>query len=153
MISGHGHGEVNSVGVDIDSHDGLRFLISYLRACNVGVVRGYYTKHGFHLRIKIREGIDYHSALDIRRYLGDDPDRVSVDERRLVEDGDLRRWDTLFGVRVKNGKVYSRREINPLACGPYPESGGKAGQKDIKGEGFGFDAPFRIPEGYEGGGG
>ena len=116
-----GRGTVDRIGVDVDEHDGLRGLITALRCRSFGDVTQYYTRHGFHFEVELYERVDYSGALNIRRLLGDCPDRLAVDERRLIEpDGDLRRWDTLFSVRYKNGETYIRREIGALACGPYP---------------------------------
>jgi len=115
--------DVKRIGVDIDNHNGLGFIYYYCRALLFGSVSSYYTKHGFHLDVKLNNPVDLVSALDIRRMLGNDPARIQIDEHRVYESGDVRRFDTLFEVRVKNGKTYRRREINPLSCGPYPVEG------------------------------
>ena len=113
---------VSRVGVDIDSHDGLSFLTCYLRASAYGRARCYYTRHGFHVDVELYEPVTYAAALDIRRWLGDCVDRLSVDERRVSRGADLRRFDTLFVGRLKGGVCYTRREVRPLACGPYSEA-------------------------------
>jgi len=111
---------VNYVGVDLDTHDGLSLLISYIRASNLGMVRAFYTRHGFHVGVDGGPDLSYSAALRVRRWLGDCGDRLEVDENRVATADDLGRFDTLFEVRLKGGKTYSRREIDPLACGPYP---------------------------------
>ena len=115
---------VSRVGVDLDGHGGLAFLVSYLRASRFGVVRAYRTRHGFHVECDLREPCSLGGALDVRRLLGDDPDRLGVDESRVARGADLRRFDTLFVGRLKGGVCSVRREVRPLACGPYPVSQG-----------------------------
>jgi len=113
-------GVVNNVGVDLDTHNGLGLLTCYIRASLFGAVSVFYTRHGFHVRVELRETTSYEDAINIRRTLGDCGDRLEVDVKRLERGADLARFDTLFEVRLKGGKTYSRREIDPLACGPYP---------------------------------
>ena len=111
---------VNIVRVDIDNHDGLRGLITALRARMFGDVKFYYTDHGFHYEVELYESTSYLGALRIRRMLGDDDVRLTIDEERLYYGEDMRRNDTLFRIRFKNNGGIIRQRISPLACGPYP---------------------------------
>ena len=52
--------------------------------------------------------------------LGDDPDRLGVDEHRLFSGADLWRFDTLFEVRLKGGEAYVRREFDPVTSVSMP---------------------------------
>jgi hypothetical protein len=52
------------------------------------------TNKGFHIRIKGTWPPD--KALEIRRALGDDPNRVHFDEERLRTHGYMEGFDTLF---------------------------------------------------------
>jgi hypothetical protein len=115
--------KVDRIGLDIDDHNGLAFLIASLRAKWFGVGVDYYTNHGFHVDIHLSSEITGRACLDIRRMLGDDSDRIRIDEERLLSGEDLFRFDRLFEVRLKNGETYSRRRINALACGPYLDVG------------------------------
>jgi len=113
---------VSRVGVDIDTHDGYRALVVFLAAGQFGHARFFYTRHGFHIEVELVEPMSYEAALDVRRLLGDCPDRLGVDERRVAQGSDLRRFDTLFVGRLKGGVCFTRREVRPLACGPYSEA-------------------------------
>ena len=104
-------GEVSRVGVDLDGHCGFRLIYFLVRARLYGEPRCYYTKHGFHIEVKLKQPVDYGSALDIRMCLGDDPDRIAVDAFRVNVSGDCRRFDTLFVGRLKDGEGYVRKEI------------------------------------------
>ena len=112
--------EVSRVGVDVDSHDGYRFLITYLRAMRYGDVSAYYTRHGFHVDVELKRSVSVGDALVIRGFLGDDPDRLAVDEQRVRFGSDLWRWDTLFEVRLKGGETYARREFDPVTSVSLP---------------------------------
>jgi len=113
----------NWIGVDYDEHDGYRFIRGVLNAARFGDVHAYYTNHGFHIIITRETHISYTENLAIRRLLGDDCDRVAVDDERVRFGRDLRRFDTTFWGRVKDGEAYVRREIDPFACGPFPVQG------------------------------
>ena len=113
---------VSRVGVDIDTHDGLTLLYCFLRASNIGHAVCYYTRHGFHVQCDLESPVTFQEALHIRRWLNDCPDRLAVDEHRVNSGADLRRFDTLFVGRLKGGVCYTRREIKPLACGPWSEA-------------------------------
>ena len=93
MISGS---LVDSVGVDIDKHCGYTLLLCYIRALVFGDVHCYYTRHGFHVEVDLMEPASENQALDIRRFLGDDPARLAVDEYRVNISGDVRRFDKTF---------------------------------------------------------
>jgi len=107
-------GLVSRVGVDLDSHCGYTLILAYVRAMLFGDVRTFYTKHGFHLEVNLWESIEPNRSLDIRRCIGDDADRLAVDEYRVNISGDTRRLDTLFVGRLKNGESYTRHEIQVL---------------------------------------
>lgn len=115
--------EVNRIGVDIDTHCGYSLLSCWIRGSLYGKAVCYYTKHGFHVDVKLDKGVTHIDALHIRRMLGDDADRLRIDEARVNDGADINRFDTLFEVRLKDGETYSRREINPLACSPFPYTG------------------------------
>ena len=74
----------------------------------------YYTRHGFHIDIKLSERVGFQDALRIRSLLGHDVDRIAVDEHRVNVSGDVRRFDTLFVGRLKDGECYTRHEIRVL---------------------------------------
>ena len=107
-------GLVSSVGVDLDSHDGYTLLRSFYNSLRFGNTIVFYTNHGFHLIVKLFNPVSYYGALIIRGLLGDDPDRLAVDEYRVNVSGDVRRFDTLFVGRLKNGESYTRHEIQVL---------------------------------------
>ena len=116
------HGLTEHLGSDLDEHDGLKLLICHLRASRFGSVSSYYTRNGFHTEVELYEAVTPLQALNIRMQLFDDVDRLHVDEHRVRSGEDLARFDTLFMVRMKRGKMYSRKEIDPLACGPWEEN-------------------------------
>ena len=140
-------GEVNKIGIDVDSHDGYGFMYIYVRACRFGCPVVYYTRHGFHMVVELWGSVSIDDSLLLRRIIGDCPDRLAVDESRVERGCDLARHDTLFEVRLKGGETYKRREIRPLACGPFPYEGDaevkelgcpEGGSKDWE-KGFGYD--------------
>ena len=102
---------VSRLGVDIDGRDWLRAMICLLEARRiVGSARCYLTAHGFHVEAWGRE-MPAPVSLEIRRLLGDDPQRVHMDELRL-ERGDLRQFDRLFEGGFKDGcEYFERREL------------------------------------------
>ena len=113
--------KVGRIGVDLDGHDGFRFIVSYLRLCALGPVRCYYTRHGFHLELQRQASIVQN--IDVRLWAGDDPERVRVDMGKAV-DGDLRLFDRLFVFRVKDGEKYTRWGFDPLrVADPRPGNG------------------------------
>ena len=106
--------KVRVVGVDLDGHDGYRlvyFLVRLRGYCSA--VRCYYTRHGFHLVGHLREELGAADSLVVRGMCGDDGDRVWLDSVKLGL-GEFRVFDRLFEVRLKDGEMYSRREIRPL---------------------------------------
>ena len=107
-------GRVSSVGVDLDSHCGYSLVRCVVRAYSFGSPRVFYTRNGFHVEVKLFKPISMVKSLDIRCALGDDPDRLAVDEFRVNVSGDCRRLDTLFVGRLKDGEGYTRHEIRVL---------------------------------------
>ena len=105
---------VSRVGVDLDRHCGLELVKVYLRAQHFGAVTVFYTNHGFHVEVRLKRPVKPGAALDIRRMLCDDCDRLAVDEYRVNVSGDLRRFDTLFVGRLKGGEGFVRKEIRVL---------------------------------------
>ena len=94
------HGYTRTIGVDLDTHDGLTFTITALRARRYGHVHTERTRHGFHLTIVLNRPIELHKAMDIRRTLGDCPSRLEYDEAK-IRYGNYAGYDTLF--TWKNG--------------------------------------------------
>lgn len=70
------------------------------------------TGHGFHLKIWKSHSVD--ENIEVRRMLGDDPDRLFIDElRRRIG---LEHWiDTLFSFKREKGKVTREEPYNILS--------------------------------------
>jgi len=70
------------------------------------------TGHGFHLKIWKPHSVD--ENIEVRRCLGDDPDRLFIDElRRRIG---LEHWiDTLFSFKREKGKVTREEPYNILS--------------------------------------
>ena len=103
--------EVQRIGVDLDGHDGFRlvyFLVRLRGYCSS--VRTYYTRNGFHLVGRLKEGLGREDSLVVRAVCGDDDSRVRLDFDKLRV-GDVRFFDRLFEVRLKGGETYARREF------------------------------------------
>lgn len=98
------------IGVDVDSK-GLRFLMAYYNAIALfgkDKVRVYETRKGYHIYIDV--DLPPEKAFTIRRYLGDDPDRLYFDQLRTERLG--RYHDTLFMKKYYRGKLQSvEREL------------------------------------------
>ena len=98
------------IGLDIDSK-GLRFLMAYHNAVALfgrDKVRVYETRKGYHIYIDADVTPD--KAFAIRRYLGDDPDRIEYDYVRYMVTGIYH--DTLFRKKWYRGKLQSvEREV------------------------------------------
>ena len=103
------------IGVDLDSKNMFRLLKTYFNGLRFGRVDVKETRNGFHIRIFTRKTFSIKEKLNIRRLLGDDPERLGWDEIKLIM-GAERFIDTLFEVKRINGKVVSREEpFNPLS--------------------------------------
>jgi hypothetical protein len=106
------------VGVDLDTHSELQVLKSYFNAKTLfpkSPVEVKITGHGFHLRIFKQHSLK--ANIVARRILGDDPDRIECDERR-IEYG-LTDWvDTLFLAKTDRGKQTREEDYNVL-CLPF----------------------------------
>lgn len=105
------------IGVDLDSPAEWVLLKTYLNATGffphsrVEIKR---TGHGFHIRI-FETCEDIEKNLDVRRNLGDDPNRLMFDEyRKLVPQ--LHDWvDTCFMWKIQKGKLTWEEPCNVLA--------------------------------------
>jgi len=103
----------NRIGVDLDGKNRFRLLKAYFNALNLGEVIVSETRRGYHLRILKRVPVE--KALEIRRYLGDDVERLGYDELKL-EMGLIEWVDTLFEIKKDvDGKITREKRINPLA--------------------------------------
>lgn len=85
----------NTVGIDLDSHDGYTFTGTYLNASRLGTVLAERTRRGFHIHITLSRPMRLDRVLDVRRALGDCAGRLEYDEFRLRV-GDYDSFGTLF---------------------------------------------------------
>lgn len=82
------------LGVDLDGKNRCKLLIAYFRARQIcRNVEVYESRRGYHLRVK--RPFTPLRALEIRRNLGDDPQRIKFDERRIAA-GTTVGFDVLF---------------------------------------------------------
>lgn len=104
------------ITLDKDYPRRLEVLMAYFNSLYFfGNVQVYETTKGFRFRIQAENTV--HQNLDVRRALGDDPNRLKFDEMRIVEPK-LHHWiDTGFQVKWKDGaKIISKeRECNPMS--------------------------------------
>ena len=105
------------MGIDLDRPSQLQLLRSYFNAkaffphSRIEVTE---TGHGFHIRI-YRTCPSIEKNLDVRRNLGDDPNRLMFDENRKVHPL-LHDWvDTLFSVKLDKGKLTAEQPCNVLS--------------------------------------
>jgi hypothetical protein len=107
----------NRIGVDLDRPSRLRLLMSYFNAKTFfphNKVEIKETGHGFHIRI-YRRCSSIEKNLDVRRNLGDDPNRLWFDENRKKLP-QLHGWiDTLFSVKLEKEKLTYEEPCNILA--------------------------------------
>ena len=97
-------------------------MVAWWRLRSLGIVDVFYTRHGFHLELR-REAFVVQN-IDVRLWVGDDPERVRIDMGKAV-DGDLRLFDRLFVFRVKDGEKHTRWGFDPLRVAePRPGDGG-----------------------------
>jgi hypothetical protein len=101
------------IGIDLDSKNRLRLLMTYLNASRYGKVKVYETKKGYHIIIE-RPWNNTNENMLIRQILGDDPERLDYDE--LKQRLELNEFiDTMFEVKKEKGKISREIEINPLS--------------------------------------
>jgi hypothetical protein len=100
------------IGIDLDSKNRLRLLITYLNARRYGKVKIFETNKGYH--ILIERPWNPEENIILRQILGDDPERLDYDDLKqrlkLIEF-----IDTMFEVKKDNGKISREVEINPLS--------------------------------------
>lgn len=103
------------IGLDLDGKNQLRLLKAYFTArhmfpnIRVDVLE---TGKGFHLKIWTVNDVD--ENIEVRRCLGDDADRLFVDELRRKMG--LEGWiDTLFSFKRERGKVTREEPYNILS--------------------------------------
>lgn len=102
------------IGVDIDSHNQFNLLKTYFNASNFGIVTVEQTpSKGYHL--KIYGNFTVEEGLQIRRLLGDDSNRIKMDEDKLRNPLLNKIFDTLFDGKYINGKLVKTIKINPLS--------------------------------------
>ena len=95
------------LGVDLDRPSMLRLLISYFNARQIGEVEVYKTRKGYHIYVGVP------SNIEVRRYLGDDSDRLRVTEiRKRIHGVEL---DVMFRMKRYGNKWYCEEEFNPLS--------------------------------------
>jgi len=101
------------IGIDLDSNNRFQMLKTYFNASHLGKVEVYKTRKGFH--VIVRRRTDLARRLEIRRMLGDDPERFGWDETKMWLG--LYDWiDTLFNVkRHVDGRIYSEEQVNPFS--------------------------------------
>ena len=106
----------NRIGIDKDQPTRLELLMSYLNARGMfpdSKIASLQTGHGYH--IKIFHPSDIEQNIAVRRHLGDDPQRIAYDESRKRFPA-LHDWiDTLFEIKIKNGKVTREEPCNIFA--------------------------------------
>ena len=104
-------------GVDLDKPSQLQLLKSYFNAKHFfphSRIEVTETGHGNHIRIH-HKCPSIEKNLDIRRNLGDDPNRLMFDENRKVHPL-LHDWvDTLFSVKLDRGKLTAEEPCNILS--------------------------------------
>jgi len=105
---------VTKIGVDIDTcfWDALRAYLNAKHLFPDADVRLYRTRKGYHVVIR-GVNVDAWTALEIRRYLGDDPERLYISEVRAKIHGKPPK-DILFVRKFYGGKWHERREIKWL---------------------------------------
>ena len=105
----------NRIGVDLDTKNRFRLLKAYFNALRFGDVYVFETEHGYHIKIYPKRNYSMEERMNIRRMLGDDPDRLAWDELK-IRMGCHRFVDTLFEAKRVNCRVVSREElINPMS--------------------------------------
>ena len=109
-------------GVDIDSyshgivkHDPTKMLIALINARYMypnTPIEVRTTRKGFH--IKICQQMDVQTDIQVRRLLGDDPERLFWSEKHI--EWDMPEWmaDVLFDSKERNGKRSYTKIIRPI---------------------------------------
>jgi hypothetical protein len=107
----------NRIGVDLDRPSELQLLKAYFNAkafFRHNRVEIKATGHGFHIRI-YRKCPSITKNMDVRRNLGDDPNRLWFDENRKKLP-QLHNWiDTLFSMKLDKGELTYEEPCNILA--------------------------------------
>ena len=110
------------IGIDIDSyshgivkHDPTKMLISYLNARFMFPdtrIEVRTTRKGFH--IKICKQVSVEEDIQVRRLLGDDPERLFWSEKHIA--WNMPEWmaDVLFDSKERNGKRSYTKIIKPI---------------------------------------
>lgn len=73
-------GSVKTIGIDIDSKDPELVWGYFVKMQRIGrVVISQKSKHGYHFRIKLFEGVGWKISMELRMFCGDDPRRILFD--------------------------------------------------------------------------
>lgn len=101
------------IGVDLDSRNRLRMLMAYFNGRLIGPTEVYRTGRGFHLKIRLE--LPCLARMNVRAWLGDDPEVLWWDFKR--HERGLHSWEnTQFQFKQYRSGRWTREElIDPLA--------------------------------------
>jgi len=97
----------------------LRF-IKYLFSISPQIMSLYKTKHGYHIRIQIRESLPKKDICFFQLALGSDPNRELFNWRRLSDPTYPFQWNLLFKEKYRNGKLVSKEKLVKTITFPFP---------------------------------
>jgi hypothetical protein len=106
-------------GVDIDSKSELRLLMTYLNASRFGKTTVASTQHGYHYRVHTKFECSRETAMELRKLLGDDNNRIAFEELEIHR-GITDWYDTLFvGKLGKDGHWHYEQNVDNVLALPF----------------------------------
>lgn len=106
-------------GVDIDTKSELRLLMTFINASQLGNVDVRETSHGYHYRVYTKFECSRETAMQLRKLLGDDNNRIAFEELELHR-GITDWYDTLFVAKLgKDGKWHYEEPVENVLMLPF----------------------------------
>jgi predicted ATPase len=104
-------------GIDIDTKNELRLLMTYLNASRFGKTTVAETRHGYHIRVFLK--CSRETAMQLRKLLGDDDCRIAFEELEIHRG--IKDWqDTLFlGKTDEDGKWHYEESVENVLMLPF----------------------------------